>query len=292
MSELSGALHTWQASGRHVRVETTEIWYRVKGHGPWLVCFHGFPTSSWDWHRLLPLLEPHRRVLVFDFPGYGLSAKPAWRDYSIHKQVDTAESLLNYLEIRDFHLLSHDMGDTAACELVHRVKAGNTGLRPRTWTLLNGGLYPELHRPLPTQRLLRTPVLGALTARFSSWRVFKHQYQKVYADPGGFSEEHYREQWSLMLNNSGRATLARVACYMRERLRHRDRWEASLHEPGMPMKLVWGREDPIAVHDIARKLAHRNLAVKLVTLDGVGHYPQLESRHRVAEEVLEQTAEA
>ena len=71
--ELTEELHTWMASGRTASVDGTHVWYRVEGRGPTLVCFHGFPTSSWDWHRLLPLLTAHFRVLVFDFPGYGQS---------------------------------------------------------------------------------------------------------------------------------------------------------------------------------------------------------------------------
>ena len=289
MTELPDSLHTWMATGRFASVDGTEVWYQARGQGPWLVCFHGFPTSSWDWHRLLPLIRRHHRVLVFDFPGYGLSAKPPERDYSILRQMNTVEALLAALHIRDFHLLAHDMGDTVACELLHRLEQGESRLRPQTVTLLNGGIYMELHQPLPTQKLLRTPLVGELTARLSSWQVFRHQYPKVYAEPDSFDEGHYREQWGLMLHNRGRRTLAGVACYMRERYRYRERWLAPLHRLRLPLKLIWGREDPIAVHAIAAKLAVENPRSELVTLDGVGHYPQLESPDRVADEILKAT---
>ena len=289
MTELPGALHTWMATGRFANVDGVEVWYQVSGRGPWLVCFHGFPTSSWDWHRLLPLLRHHHRVLVFDFPGHGLSSKPPARGYSILRQLDAAEALLAMLHVREFHLLAHDMGDTVACELMHRLEQGDARLRPLTVTLLNGGIYTELHQPLLTQKLLRTPVVGELTARLSSWRVFRHQYPRVYAEPESFDVNHYREQWGLILHNGGRRTLAKVACYMRERDRYRDRWLEPLHRLRLPLKLIWGRDDPIAVHAIAAKLAVENPLAELVTLDGVGHYPQLESPARVVEELLKAT---
>jgi pimeloyl-ACP methyl ester carboxylesterase len=157
-------------------------------------------------------------------------------------------------------------------------------------TLLNGGIYTELHRPLPTQKLLRTPVLGELTARLSSFRVFMLQYPKVYAESDSFEDSHYAEQWGLMLNNQGRKTLAKVACYMRERVRYRDRWLGPLQRLKLPLKLIWGREDPIAVHAIAEKLTVQSPHAELVTLDGIGHYPQLESPNRVADELLKFTA--
>jgi pimeloyl-ACP methyl ester carboxylesterase len=71
------------ASGRFVQVDGINLFYRQLGTGPDLVCLHGFPTSSWDWHLILPELARHFRVTVFDLPGYGLSDKPPGRSYSL-----------------------------------------------------------------------------------------------------------------------------------------------------------------------------------------------------------------
>ena len=287
MSELTLEIQSWMAGGHFVTLDGVELFYRTSGKAhanrPWLVCFHGFPTSSWDWHLLLPLLEKRHRVLVFDFPGYGLSAKPVSRDYSLKRQLDAAEALLDFLGIREFDLLAHDMGNSVACELLRRREAG--GGHPfelKSLILLNGGIYMDLHRPLLTQRLLRTPVLGALTARLSSWRVFRLQYPRVYADPQQFDQEHYRSQWSLMLNNGGRRVLHKMASYMRERTRMGEQWTGPLHRLELPLRVVWGRKDPIAVYAIALELCDRNQSASLITLDGIGHYPQLEAPERVA----------
>ena len=285
--DLPEELHTWMASGRTATVDGTHVWYRVEGRGPWLVCFHGFPTSSWDWHRLLPLLTAHFRVLIFDFPGYGLSEKSPDRDYSLLKQMDAVEALLQLLNITEFDLLAHDMGASVACELLYRLEESRTSLKLRSLTLLNAGIYMDMHQPLPTQRLLRTPVLGALFARLSSYRVFRFQYPNVYASPDDFTEEHYRQQWALILYNNGRQTLAKVAGYMKERIRNEKRWLGPLHRAKLPIKLIWGRLDPIAVHAIAKKLQVRNPRISLKTLDDVGHYPQLEAAEEVSNEILQ-----
>ena len=285
-TELTEELHTWMASGRSAEVDGTHVWYRVEGKGPWLVCFHGFPTSSWDWHRLLPLLIPHFRVLVFDFPGYGLSEKPLERDYSLRRQMDAVEALLQLLRISEFDLLAHDMGASVACELLYRLQEKQTSLHIRSLTILNAGVYMDMHQPLPTQRLLRTPVLGELVARLSSYRVFRHQYPQVYASPGDFDEEHYRQQWALILNNDGRKVLAKIAGYMHERKRNGERWLGPLHRAKLPLRLIWGRQDPVAVHAIARQLLTKNPSITLKTLEKVGHYPQLEAAGQVAEEIL------
>lgn len=287
MSGLTGPLQTWMAGGHFVRLDDVELFYRSSADDatdlPWLVCFHGFPTSSWDWHVLLPDLEKTHRVLVFDFPGYGLSGKPVDRDYSLKRQLDAAQALLNFLRITEFDLLAHDMGNSVACELLRRREAGGYPFELKSLTLLNGGIYMDLHQPLLTQRLLRTPLIGALTARLTSWRIFRLQYPRVYADPKQFDELHYQSQWELLLNNNGRRTLHKIAGYMRERTRMGEQWTGPLHRLEVPCTVIWGKQDPIAIYDIALKLCGRNQAISLTTLNSIGHYPQLEAPERVAE---------
>jgi len=287
MIELTSVLHSWMAGGHFVHLDGVEMFYRASHRGNqnrrWLVCFHGFPTSSWDWHLLLPHLEETHRVLVFDFPGYGFSGKPVNRDYSLKRQLDVALELMNFLEIRTFDLLAHDMGNSVACELLRRREKGDCSVDLQSLTLLNGGIYMDLHRPVFTQRLLRTPIIGAVTAKLTSWWIFRLQYSRVYADPGQFDEEHYQSQWALLLNNGGRGTLHKIAGYMKERTRMGEHWTGPLHRLDLPIKVIWGRLDPIAVYAIAQKLCANNKNADLTTLDEIGHYPQLEAPEMVAE---------
>ncbi len=286
MTDLPAEIEQWRAAGRFVTEGETEIWYRVEGNGPWLVCFHGFPTSSWDWHLLLPLLTVGRRVLVFDFPGYGLSEKRPGRDFSLLKQLDVALALISRLGIETFDLLAHDMGNSVACELLYRREQGALQMELRSLVLLNGGIYMDLHRPLLTQRLLRTPMLGPVTAQLSSYRVFRRQYPHVYADPSQFDEAHYRAQWALLQHRGGRRTLAGIACYMRERKQFGARWTGPVERYEGPLSIIWGQQDPIAVEEIARRLAMRNAGLNLTVLPGVGHYPQLEAPQEVSAQII------
>jgi pimeloyl-ACP methyl ester carboxylesterase len=287
VNELTDPILSWMASGRFARLDRVELFYRFAGQRqrqlPWLVCFHGFPTSSWDWHLLLPHLQQTHRVLIFDFPGYGLSEKLPERDYSLSRQLDAAEALLKMHRIETFDLLAHDMGNSVACELLRRREQGDYPFELGSLTLLNGGIYMDLHQPLLTQRLLRTPIIGAITARLSSYAVFRRQYPAVYAHPQQFDELHYRSQWALMQYNQGRKTLHKVAGYMKERQRMGDQWTGPLHRLDIPFRVIWGRRDPIAVYAIAEKLCQQNPNAELHTLDDIGHYPQLEAPMQVAE---------
>ena len=80
--------------------------------------------------------------------------------------------------------------------------------------------------------------------------------------------------------------MAKIAGYMRERRRYRERWLGPLHETSVPFKLIWGCEDPIAVFPIAEKLCKQNPSIELTRLEKVGHYPQLEAAGLVAKSIL------
>lgn len=41
-----------------------------------ILCVHGFPTSSWDWLKVWPVLAERHDVVAADMLGYGFSAKP------------------------------------------------------------------------------------------------------------------------------------------------------------------------------------------------------------------------
>ena len=288
LPEVKRILDDWQQAGQMVNVDNVEIYYQRRGKpgAPILVCFHGFPTCSWDWHQILPLLEQHFDVLIFDFPGYGLSGKPPERDYSLLRQMDAVEALLAYLDIREFELLSHDMGNSVACEMLHRIQQGCCKLKIQRWNMLNGGVYMDMAKPLFTQRLLRNRFLGPLFARLASYRVFKAQFPRTYAHPERFDDLHFRIHWALMQANNGRRVMAAIAVYMRERLHYIDRWQGALHQSDTPLQLLWAQNDPVAIPAIGRQL-HENVGTSLLyEIPDCGHYPQLEATNEVASRVV------
>jgi len=81
--------------------------------------------------------------------------------------------------------------------------------------------------------------------------------------------------------------LHKIAGYMHERTRMGDQWTGPLHRLELPLKVIWGKEDPIAVRDIAMKLSLHSHSARLVMLKDVGHYPQLEAPDQVAAAISE-----
>lgn len=133
MSELPGiALDEWRAQSQAVdfRGHTIRYWTAGDTQAQPLLLIHGFPSASWDWHRLWAPLAERYRLIACDMLGFGYSAKPRGHAYSLLEQADLQQALLAHLgERRPVHVLAHDYGDSVAQELIARRQEGNCSWR-------------------------------------------------------------------------------------------------------------------------------------------------------------------
>jgi len=83
-----------------------------EGDGPPVVMWHGEPTWSFLWRKVLPpVRDAGYRVICPDLPGFGRSDKPAeasW--YSYDRHVAVAGRLLEALDLRGATFVVHDWG--------------------------------------------------------------------------------------------------------------------------------------------------------------------------------------
>lgn len=259
------------------------MFVRSAGSGETLLLIHGFPTASWDWHRIVEPLQAQFRVICFDLLGFGLSDKPSDFHYCIAAQADLAEAVLAHFGVSEACVLAHDYGDTVAQELLARQQLGNSAWRMQQLFLLNGGLFPETHRPLLLQRLLASP-LGGLLAALSRCPRFAASMQRICKQP--LAESELTAMWQLIGRQNGLRVMPKLIGYMAERKQQRSRWVGALIDARIPVRLIIGMEDPISgAHMVTR---YRELVVQadVVELAGIGHYPQLEASAAVISAVL------
>lgn len=246
-----------------------------------LLLIHGYPTASYDWHRVWPRLAERYSLLAPDLLGFGLSAKPRDTDYPIELQADICQALIEAAGNEVHHVLAHDYGDTVAQELLAREREGR--LRLASVVFLNGGLFPEAHRPRRVQTLLANPVLGPLLARMMSQSKFEATMLSISgAQPP--TREELADLWSLIEREGGKLALARLISYMEQRRRHRARWVGALVESKVPRRFICGAADPISGAHLAARYRELVPGPDVVLLDTVGHYPQLEVPDRVVDE--------
>lgn len=283
-------LADWKAAGKTFDYNGHSIFYREQGTGPALVCIHGFPTASWDWHPLWPELTQRFRVVAADMIGFGFSAKPRKYRYSIHDQAMIHEHLLHELGIDFIHILAHDYGDTVAQELLarhlERRQFSTTGIKIESVCFLNGGLFPEAHRARFIQKALRSP-LGPLLTRLTSERRFRRSLAAVFGKATQPSTDTLADAWTLVTNNDGTKITPQLLRYVKERRDYRTRWVGALQHTSVPCRFINGTADPISGAHMADRYREVVPHPDIVLLDGIGHYPQLEDPQAVLRAFLE-----
>lgn len=277
-------LGDWRAQGRDLLFHRHRIRYWEAGQGEPLLLIHGFPTAAWDWHYLWQPLAERYRVIACDMLGFGDSDKPRGHDYRLLEQADLQQALVRHLGIDvPVHLLAHDYGDSVAQELLARHHEGRA--RIASCVFLNGGLFPETHRPVLVQKLLLSP-LGPLIGRGFSRAKLRANFGKVFGPATQPSAAELDDFWSLVAAHDGPAVMHRLIRYIPERREQRDRWVAAMQKGGVPLRVIDGAVDPISgAHMVAR---YRELIPEpdTVLLEHIGHYPQTEAPSQVLQHYL------
>jgi haloalkane dehalogenase len=110
--ELFGDLPDFPFEPSYREFEGLRLAHLDEGDGPPVVFFHGEPTWSFLWRKVLPpVRDAGFRCIAPDLPGFGRSDKPVdigWYSYDTH--TASVGSLLQELELRDTTVVVHDWG--------------------------------------------------------------------------------------------------------------------------------------------------------------------------------------
>ena len=275
----------WQASGNFFNYRGHRIFWRAAGNcdARALLLIHGFPTASWDWEAVWPALAQHYRLLAVDMIGFGFSDKPRRYEYRIADQANIQESFLRLQGITEYHILAHDYGDTVAQELLARQSEPGDRPKLRSVCFLNGGLFPETHRPTIVQRLLQSYV-GPIVTRLMTRDRFARSFIQVFGSKTQPTPAQIDAFWKLIVHNEGIRIYTSLIRYISERRANRQRWVGALQREDMPLKLIDGVADPVSGVQMVERYQQLVPRPDIVILEGVGHYPQVEAPERVVEE--------
>lgn len=273
-------LKQWQANGTYITFKGHRIFTTAYGTGVPILVLHGFPTASYDFARLVPLLADRYRLILFDFLGYGFSDKPRPHNYSLFEQADITQAVAAHYGLEKCFLLTHDMGNSVTLEILKRGAPHVERL-----VMLNGSVLLKYYQPLITQKLLLHPVIGPLITRFRliRRRSFAQQFGSLFPTPPPDAE--IDAFWSLIGYNDGMGIYDRLIQYLAERKIHEYTWLDALQNNTAPLTVIWGQLDPVSVPKIAEAVLERRPNAAYIPLPDIGHYPQWEAPERVATEI-------
>jgi pimeloyl-ACP methyl ester carboxylesterase len=250
-----------------------------------MTLLHGFPSSSRDWARVVPLLGGGHALLLPDFLGFGASDKPAEHAYSLHEQADLVEALWAHQGVTETVLVVHDYAVSVAQELLARRAGGALAAELTAVHLLNGGLYPELHRPEPIQTALLDPEQGPRISALLTEELLAAALRPTFAE-GFDARADSADIWRALSRGGGQLIAHRLIRYMADRVLHAERWVTALETTDVPLAFVWGMLDPISGAHVADRIRARLPDARFTALEDVGHWPPLEAPERVAAAIL------
>uniref|UniRef100_A0A4W3IUP7 Mesoderm specific transcript n=1 Tax=Callorhinchus milii TaxID=7868 RepID=A0A4W3IUP7_CALMI len=264
---LSSSMYSWRMAGTFFSFNGNHIFYRDSkaaiGSSDTVILLHGFPTSSYDWHKIWEALtQRFSRVIALDFLGFGFSDKPRLHRYSIFEQADIVEGLVVKLGLaqQKINILAHDYGDTVALELLYRHKHAKPGhLMINSLCLSNGGTV-----------FYFCQVKNSFLAFSRISAVFGPYTQQTDAE--------YWDMWTGVRVNDGNLVMDSILQFINQRSKYRDRWVGALSSTAIPLHLIYGPLDPVNPHPEFLNLYQKLVPKSTVSVldDHISHYPQLE----------------
>ena len=166
-----------------------------------------------------------------------------------------------------------------AQELLTRHAEKRSNLSIQSVCYLNGGLFADCHRPLLTQKLLKSP-LGPFMARFMSQRSLHRSFAKIFGPNSQPDAAHIAILYALLEWKQGKRVLPHLLKYIDERKAQASRWINAMQHTTVPQCFINGVHDPISGQHMLNQFEHLLPHAQTYALQ-VGHYPQLEAPKEV-----------
>ncbi|MGI9511701.1 MAG: alpha/beta fold hydrolase [Anderseniella sp.] len=246
------------------------------GTGPDLVLAHGWPWSSFSWHRIIPDLAQRYTVRWYDMPGYGRSDMDASQATSLDVQGRVFGEMLGHWGLERPHVIAHDFGGATTlrahllhgCEFETYVLMNVVAMRPWGSEFFDHvGRHVEAFLGLPAhihKAVVEAYITGALASDI---------------DAGDF--EALVSPW---LSEAGRGSFYRQFAQADER--YTAEVEPMFGDIRCPVSIFWGEDDPwipLARGEALHKLIGRG---SFTPLPGAGHLPQLEAPDLVLKHLI------
>src|SRR6266404_6763837 len=263
------------------------------GSGPAFVLMHGFPDNLHIWDDLIPyLVASGRRVVAFDFLGFGSSDKPADAAYSFQQQLADLEAIVEGLGLGKIVPVAHDSSGMAALNyaLTHPDGVDSVIMLNSAYSEDLTVLWPEMITLFATRSM--QPLAIAITQSPEQFGWLLKWQQKKFLDPLPEAQKpHFSTFMGPLISDNfivqpgaGPAFVQLAAEFFDEHARNAKHLTA-LKMLDIPVKLIWGQYDPYITVAVAER---RQSQLKNATLTVIpaGHWLQADEPEQVAKAML------
>jgi pimeloyl-ACP methyl ester carboxylesterase len=271
---------------RTAKLDGMDIFYREAGSkdAPPILLLHAYPSSSFMFRNLIPLLMDKYHVVAPDFPGYGQSsAPPADKyEYTFEKFAEVTDKLAGTLGLKNYAIYcGPDVGSYVGFRLATRHPERVTAL-----VIQNGEAYAESRnkefwRPFE--------VFGRDRSEANAMHLHKHlslednrwHYTHGARNVEAFSPDTWTLDFAILSRPGNAANRAALFFDTRSNLEDYSKWQAYFRNHQPPTLVVWGRNSGIVTAEGAG-MYKRDLKDAEIHLFDTGHFALEEDLYPIA----------
>lgn len=280
-------------AGRFLTIDGLRLHYIERGSGTPILLLHGNGAMVNDWEAsgVIDSLAERHRVIAFDRPGFGHTARPRTRIWSPHAQARLFAKAMGELGVANAVVVGHSWGVLPALALALDHPELVSEL-----ILVSGVYFPELRPDIMTSFASAIPGIGDVLCHtvtpLAATATASKQTKAVFA-PAAVPDAFRNFPMSMSLRPSQMRTQVKetamlpvVTALLSRRFR----------ELTLPVTIVTGADDKIASPEKhSERLQHAIAGSRYVKLPGVGHmanYTALKPLVSLIEEAAAKTGSA
>jgi pimeloyl-ACP methyl ester carboxylesterase len=246
MTQVSGS-----QAAMHFRTTTIDgvgVFYREAGDPskPTIVLLHGFPSSSHQFHDLIPLLADRFRVIAPDYPGMGYSEAP---DPNVLRPTfdEVAKVIDAFIGQRapgPLILYLHDIGGPLGMRVATSHPERIAGLIFQNFTISVEGWNPERLKVYERLGGPETPEKLAETEQFATVERDMFLHKKGARQPDAVNPDNWAIDAYQFAIAANRVFMSRLFMNLSTNIPPYPEWTAYLKDRQPKTLIVWGRNAP------------------------------------------------
>ncbi len=233
------------------RVETIDgldIFYREAGDPskPALVLFHGFPTSSQMYKKVLHGLKDQFYLVAPDYPGFGESSAPSADEftYTFDNLASVMDKFLEKKGLKSYTLMIQDYGAPVGFRIALAHPERVTGLVVMNGNAYEEGIAEEAWAPIAAYWKDKSKANEEIIKK----NVFTHEGMRWQYTHGTRNPENINpDNWNLDFFKISRPGQARIQLDLfydyQNNIKRYPQWQQYLRDHQPPTLLVWGKGD-------------------------------------------------
>ena len=266
------------------------LFYREAGDPskPTIVLLHGFPSSSYQFHDLIPRLADRFHVIAPDYPGMGFSEapEPTVLRPTFDDLAGVIDAFISQHTTGPLIVYLHDIGGPIGMRFATAHPERIAGLIFQNFTMTVDGwnadrlkLYKRLGGP-------ETPEHLAETMQFATLERDMYLHKTGARQPDALNPENWAMDAYAFSIPANRTFMSRLFMNLTTNIQHYPEWTDYLKEQQPKTLIVWGRNDPLILPPAAEFVKQVVPTADLRYFDG-SHFVLDEYADEVAAAIIE-----